>query len=99
MTNNKPETVPSSEIDAVFVQGKPTPDVLALVEALEQIKRWDGFPSTNESWEGSGKPVSYSAAFGSNGERDFMRGVAKAALAAYYKQKKKVNRMKVKGDI
>ena len=57
--------------------------VTALVDALEQIERWDGFPSTNETWEGSGKPVSYSAAFGSNGERDFMRGVAKAALAAY----------------
>ena len=60
-------------------------DVTTLVEALEQIKHWDGFPSTNETWEGSGKPVSYSAAFGSNGERDFMRGVAKAALANYYK--------------
>ena len=55
----------------------------ALVKVLKQIERWDGFPSTNETWEGSGKPVSYSAAFGSNGERDFMRGVAKAALAAY----------------
>ena len=58
-------------------------DVTALVGALEQIERWDGFPSTNETWEGSGKPVSYGVAFGSNGERDFMRGVAKAALAAY----------------
>ena len=60
---------------------------MRLVEALEQIERWDGFPSTNETWEGSGKPVSYSAAFGSNGERDFMRGVAKAALAACREQK------------
>ena len=61
--------------------------VTALVNALEQIERWDGFPSTNETWEGSGRPVSYSAAFGSNGERDFMRGVAKAALANYHKHK------------
>lgn len=62
------------------------PDVAQLVEALEQIERWDGFPSTGEVWEGSGEPVSYGAAFGSNGERDFMRGVARKALAAYHKQ-------------
>ena len=58
------------------------PYVAALVDALEQIERWDGFPSTDKTWEGSGEPVSYGAAFGSNGERDFMREVARKALAA-----------------
>lgn len=57
--------------------------VEGLVEALEQIQRWDGFPSTGKFWEGSGAPVSYSACYGSNGERDFMRNVAANALAAH----------------
>lgn len=64
-----------------FKSTQPAPDVAALVEALEQIERWDGFPSTDKTWEGSGEPVSYGAAFGSNGERDFMREVARKALA------------------
>lgn len=71
------------ECESLAKQLMSTDPVVALVTALEQIERWDGFPSTNETWEGSGKPVSYSAAFGSNGERDFMRGVASVALAAY----------------
>lgn len=75
------------ECESLARQLKSTDPVVALVDALEQIERWDGFPSTNETWEGSGKPVSYSTAFGSNGERDFMKGVAKAALANYHKQK------------
>jgi len=58
-----------------------TAQMLELVEALEQIERWNGFPSTGKTWEGSGEPVSYGAAFGSNGERDFMRQVARKALA------------------
>jgi len=49
--------------------------------ALERIERWFGeFPDTGERWQ-DGSPMSYSAAYGSNGERDFMRGVARAALA------------------
>lgn len=64
---------------------QPSPDVTALVEALEQIERWDGFPSTGKTWEGSGEPVSYGAAFGSNGERDFMREVARKALSDFRK--------------
>ena len=63
-----------------------SPAVQGLVDALEQIERWDGFPSTDKTWEGSGEPVSYGAAFGSNGERDFMREVARKALAAHRNQ-------------
>ena len=49
-------------------------------EALEKVERWQ-FPPTGKFWE-SGNPVSYIAAYGSNGERDYMREVARAALAA-----------------
>ena len=49
--------------------------VIAMDAALRQIERWDGFPPTGDGTSGS-----YGTQFGSNGERDFMRGVATAAL-------------------
>ena len=58
------------------------PAELTLRRALERIARWHGeFPATGQRWE-SGEPMSYSAAYGSNGERDYMRQVALDALAA-----------------
>lgn len=49
--------------------------------ALARIERWHGeFPVTGQSWP-SGNPVSYGAAFGSNGERDYMRDIAREALS------------------
>ncbi|MEZ2744304.1 hypothetical protein ACBQ16_03785 [Halopseudomonas bauzanensis] len=54
--------------------------IAGLTEALRQIERWDGFPSTGKTWPESGEPVSYGAAFGSNGERDFMRNLARKAV-------------------
>ena len=68
---------------AALYTPQPGPDVRGLVEALEQIARWDGFPPTGKFWEGSGEPMSYSACYGSNGERDHMRNVAAEALAAH----------------
>jgi hypothetical protein len=58
----------------------------ALREALEKIERWFGeFPETGKFWPNvdgitSDRPMSYGSAFGSNGERDYMRAVARAAL-------------------
>jgi hypothetical protein len=51
--------------------------------ALERIERWSGeFPATGKFWdEERTQPMSYSACFGSNGERDFMRSIARAALS------------------
>jgi hypothetical protein len=50
--------------------------------ALERIARWMGeFPPTGQKWD-DGTPMSYSACFGSNGERDYMRSVAREALTA-----------------
>lgn len=52
----------------------------SLRAALAKIERWFGeFPETGEKWP-DGTPVSYGASLGSNGERDFMRGVARRAL-------------------
>jgi hypothetical protein len=49
--------------------------------ALERISKWfDEFPPTGRTWD-DGTAMSYSAAFGSNGERDFMRQVAADALS------------------
>jgi hypothetical protein len=47
-------------------------------EALRKIADWE-LPSTGETWP-SGGPVSYEANFGSNGVRDYIRSVARAAL-------------------
>lgn len=47
---------------------------------LERVERWFGeFPDSGRFWD-DGEPMSYSAAFGSNGERDYMRSVAREAL-------------------
>jgi hypothetical protein len=49
--------------------------------ALDKIARWFGeFPSTGDKWD-DGTAVSYGAKFGSNGERDYMRGIALNALS------------------
>jgi len=53
-----------------------------LEEALRRIEKWFGeFPTTGRFWDNDEKqPMSYGAAFGSNGERDYMRNIAKEAL-------------------
>lgn len=49
--------------------------------ALKRIAKWfDEFPPTGRKWN-DGTEMSYSAAFGSNGERDYMRKVASDALS------------------
>lgn len=57
-----------------------------LAKALERIERWFGeFPATGKFWHNadgsiSDRPMPYGACWGSNGERDFMRSIARAAL-------------------
>ena len=50
--------------------------------ALQRIERWFGeFPETGEFWDNDARrPMSYGARYGSNGERDFMRQIAREAL-------------------
>lgn len=50
---------------------------------LERISRWHGeFPLTGKFWDDDKtRPISYGAENGSNGERDYMRGLAYQALA------------------
>jgi hypothetical protein len=48
--------------------------------ALRKIARWFGeFPASGKVFK-DGTPMSYGAAYGSNGERDYMRQVALNAL-------------------
>jgi len=48
--------------------------------ALKRIAKWVGeFPESGRIWQ-DGSPMSYGAAFGSNGERDYMRQLAREAL-------------------
>lgn len=53
-----------------------------LREVLRKIEKWHGeFPPTGRFWDKDGnEPMSYAAAFGSNGERDYMREIARTAL-------------------
>lgn len=56
------------------------PNVEAMRAALQKIARWHNeFPTALDR---DGKPCSYGLAYGSNGERDYMRQVALDALAA-----------------
>jgi hypothetical protein len=56
--------------------------IKTLRAALERIQRWEGeFPKTERTWP-DGTEMSYFACYGSNGERDFMRGIAREALTA-----------------
>ncbi len=58
-------------------------EIERLRAVLQRIERWHGeFPATGKRWSETGAPMSYSAAYGSNGERDYMRQVARDALVA-----------------
>lgn len=62
-----------------LVQGRAR--IAELEWALTRIDKWVGeFPPTGKYWDGSDVEMSYSACYGSNGERDFMRDVARQAL-------------------
>jgi hypothetical protein len=49
-----------------------------LRNALLIVWQWN-FPPSGVTWD-DGTPMSYGIAFGSNGERDYMRAVARTAL-------------------
>lgn len=51
-----------------------------LQHALDIISNWK-LPDTGKFWDAEQKnPMSYAAAYGSNGERDYMKDVAKIAI-------------------
>lgn len=65
----------------IFSLERRDAEIARMRSALEKIERWFGeFPDTGAKWP-DGSPVSYGAQCGSNGERDFMRGVAREALS------------------
>jgi hypothetical protein len=53
-----------------------------LRRALERIAKWTGeFPETGHYYDDAKtQPMSYGTAYGSNGERDYMRQIAADAL-------------------
>lgn len=70
-----------AEIDFDVVE-KQQIEIARLRKALGRIERWFGeFPETGKFWDDDkDRPMSYGAAYGSNGERDYMRSVARDAL-------------------
>ena len=55
---------------------------LRLQTALQKVVNWNCFPSTGRFYgePANTRPMSYGACYGSNGERDYMRNLAKKAL-------------------
>lgn len=52
-------------------------------KALQKIFDWTDFPETGKFWDDDPtRPISYGVSFGSNGQRDYMRAVARDALEA-----------------
>jgi hypothetical protein len=90
--NQDAPTKPKSEATLAAPSGSAIHEILEYVKELRQenarhrtallrISKWFGeFPPTGRTWE-DGTAMSYSAAFGSNGERDYMRQVADDALS------------------
>jgi hypothetical protein len=65
-------------------------EIARLRSALERIARWHGeFPETGRYWDepANTRPLTYGAAHGSSGERDYMRRVAMDALGAQQRDK------------
>ncbi|KAF1019667.1 MAG: hypothetical protein GAK30_02983 [Paracidovorax wautersii] len=61
---------------------QPAQQPEGLREALQQIADWR-LPETGQFWVSDlSRPIRYETLHGSNGARDYMRGVARAALAA-----------------
>lgn len=69
--SSAPAIEPAQVGDALAALGKA-------ISALKQIERWE-LPTTSEKWP-DGSPMSYGALYGSNGERDYIRSIARAAL-------------------
>jgi len=69
-------------VTAIARAEKAEAEVKRMREALEKIEKWFGdFPETGKFWDDEKtRPMSYSACYGSNGERDYMRSVAREAL-------------------
>lgn len=54
--------------------------ILKLEKALIKIEKWfEEFPKTGK-FDSEGHEYSYGACYGSNGERDYMRNIAREAL-------------------
>ena len=52
----------------------------AFLAALNKIQNWE-MPETGRFWDNDPtRPMSYAACYGSNGERDFIRSIARQAL-------------------
>jgi hypothetical protein len=63
-------------------------------KALQAVERWE-LPSTGQYWDKEQtQPMSYGAAYGSNGEREYFRHIARTALfsfGGYRAAKKEIN--------
>lgn len=62
--------------DAIMAVEDQASRVASLEAALAEVEAWKMPPATNRD----GKPSTFAAQYGSNGEREYIRGIARAAL-------------------
>lgn len=83
VVTERPAVIDGSAGFALLTEVPPAPDdrVKRLEDALRTIARWDPetFPRIPDA-EDPKKTWAYGVAYGSNGERDFMRNIAREAL-------------------
>lgn len=67
--------------EGILISYNEAKKILFAVEALQKVMEWK-MPVTGQFWDKDGKePMSYAAAFGSNGERDYIKSIANDAIS------------------
>jgi hypothetical protein len=67
--------------EGILISYNEAKKILFAYEALQKVLKWE-MPVTGQFWDKEEKqPMSYAAAYGSNGERDYIKSIAKAAIS------------------
>lgn len=67
--------------EGILISYNEAKKILVAYEALQKVLKWE-MPVTGQFWDKEEKqPMSYAAAYGSNGERDYIKSIAKAAIS------------------
>lgn len=82
-------TTDTGERFGIACPDEPTARTIAATEAalqlLEKVANWE-LPDTDKTWD-DGTPMSYTAAFGTNGARDYFKGLARLFLNNLHAEK------------
>lgn len=66
--------------EGILISYNEAKKIINAFEALQKIVKWE-MPITGQFWDKEEtRPLSYAAAYGSNGERDYIKSIAKTAI-------------------